>query len=163
QAPATRIARRGALATEAGDAARTLGPARARAGGRLLGVRAAPAGPAEGQTGARTGAAASGPARRHAGGQRHAGSELNGVGGRGGNRQHDGEQGVREDDVLQPVAGILDVLDNDAFVRTSGYLAGANDVYVSMTRIRRHGLRGGDAITGAVRMPRDGQDGGGGG
>ena len=82
---------------------------------------------------------------------------------RGGNRQHDGEQEVREDDVLQPVAGILDVLDNYAFVRTSGYLAGANDVYVSMNMIRRHGLRRGDAITGAVRMPRDGQDGGGGG
>ena len=70
---------------------------------------------------------------------------------------------MREDDVLQPVAGILDVLDNYAFVRTSGYLAGANDVYVSMNMIRRHGLRRGDAITGAVRMPRDGQDGGGGG
>src|SRR5690606_39540743 len=33
---------------------------------------------------------------------------------------------IREDDVLQPVAGILDVLDNYAFVRTSGYLAGPN-------------------------------------
>ena len=76
---------------------------------------------------------------------------------RGGSRQNDGETEVREDDVLQPVAGILDVLDNYAFVRTSGYLAGSNDVYVSMNMIRRHGLRRGDAITGAVKMPRDGQ------
>ncbi|MFL0578593.1 transcription termination factor Rho [Dietzia sp. 179-F 9C3 NHS] len=82
---------------------------------------------------------------------------------RGGNRQNDGEPQVNEDDVLQPVAGILDVLDNYAFVRTSGYLAGSNDVYVSMNMIRRHGLRRGDAVTGAVKMPRDGQDGGHGG
>ncbi|WP_033444245.1 transcription termination factor Rho [Dietzia alimentaria] len=76
---------------------------------------------------------------------------------RGGGRPVEGETEVREDDVLQPVAGILDVLDNYAFVRTSGYLAGTNDVYVSMNMIRRHGLRRGDAITGAVKMPRDGQ------
>nr|WP_280474028.1 transcription termination factor Rho [Nocardia asiatica] len=64
---------------------------------------------------------------------------------------------IREDDVLQPVAGILDVLDNYAFVRTSGYLAGPNDVYVSMNLVRKNGLRRGDAITGAVRAPRDGE------
>nr|WP_259141158.1 transcription termination factor Rho [Tsukamurella ocularis] len=78
--------------------------------------------------------------------------------------QNDGEPQVSEDDVLQPVAGILDVLDNYAFVRTSGYIAGPNDVYVSMNMIRRNGLRRGDAITGAVKMPRDGEsnnDGGG--
>ncbi len=66
------------------------------------------------------------------------------------------EPELREDDVLQPVAGILDVLDNYAFVRTSGYLAGPNDVYVSMNLVRKNGLRRGDAITGAVRAPRDG-------
>ncbi|USX47585.1 transcription termination factor Rho [Dietzia kunjamensis] len=82
---------------------------------------------------------------------------------RGGGRPSDGDTEVREDDVLQPVAGILDVLDNYAFVRTSGYLAGSNDVYVSMNMIRRHGLRRGDAITGAVKMPRDGQNDGQGG
>ncbi|TWS17808.1 transcription termination factor Rho [Tsukamurella asaccharolytica] len=72
--------------------------------------------------------------------------------------QNDGEPQVSEDDVLQPVAGILDVLDNYAFVRTSGYIAGPNDVYVSMNMIRRNGLRRGDAITGAVKMPRDGEN-----
>jgi transcription termination factor Rho len=63
---------------------------------------------------------------------------------------------MREDDVVQPVAGILDVLDNYAFVRTSGYLAGPNDVYVSMNMIRKNGLRRGDAVTGAVRIAKDG-------
>ena len=67
---------------------------------------------------------------------------------------------LREDDVIQPVAGILDVLDNYAFVRTSGYLAGPNDVYVSMNMVRKNGLRRGDAVTGAVRVPRDGEGGG---
>ncbi|OZM73822.1 transcription termination factor Rho [Amycolatopsis antarctica] len=64
---------------------------------------------------------------------------------------------IREDDVLLPVAGILDVLDNYAFVRTSGYLAGPNDVYVSLSLVRKYGLRRGDAITGHVRQPRDGE------
>ena len=68
-----------------------------------------------------------------------------------------GEAELREDDVVQPVAGILDVLDNYAFVRTSGYLAGPNDVYVSMNMVRKNGLRRGDAVTGAVRVPKDGE------
>ncbi len=70
------------------------------------------------------------------------------------------EAELREDDVVQPVAGILDVLDNYAFVRTSGYLAGPNDVYVSMNMVRKNGLRRGDAVTGAVRVPREGESGG---
>jgi len=73
-----------------------------------------------------------------------------------------GDTELREDDVVQPVAGILDVLDNYAFVRTSGYLAGPNDVYVSMNLVRKNGLRRGDAVTGAVRVPREGEGGGGG-
>ena len=64
---------------------------------------------------------------------------------------------VRDDDVLLPVAGILDVLENYAFVRTSGYLAGPNDVYVSLSLVRKYGLRRGDALIGAVRQPRDGE------
>ena len=70
-----------------------------------------------------------------------------------------GDTELREDDVVQPVAGILDVLDNYAFVRTSGYLAGPHDVYVSMNMVRKNGLRRGDAVTGAVRVPRDGESG----
>jgi transcription termination factor Rho len=72
-------------------------------------------------------------------------------------RRDGGEVEVREDDVLLPVAGILDVLDNYAFVRTSGYLSGPNDVYVSLSLVRKYGLRRGDAITGAVRQPREGE------
>ena len=64
---------------------------------------------------------------------------------------------VSEDDVLVPVAGILDILDNYAFVRTAGYLPSPNDVYVSLSMVKKQGLRKGDAITGAVRQPRDGE------
>jgi transcription termination factor Rho len=64
---------------------------------------------------------------------------------------------ILEDDVLTPCAGILDVLDNYAFVRTSGYLPGADDVYVSLSMVRKYGLRRGDAITGQVRQPREGE------
>ncbi|WP_240757437.1 transcription termination factor Rho [Nakamurella flava] len=64
---------------------------------------------------------------------------------------------IREDDVLVPVAGILDVLDSYAFIRTSGYLTGPNDVYVSLSQVRKNGLRRGDAVTGAVRALRDGE------
>ncbi|CAM4229429.1 hypothetical protein MB901379_03567 [Mycobacterium basiliense] len=77
---------------------------------------------------------------------------------RRGERSGDGSDAeLREDDVVQPVAGILDVLDNYAFVRTSGYLAGPHDVYVSMNMVRKNGLRRGDAVTGAVRVPREGE------
>jgi len=64
---------------------------------------------------------------------------------------------IGEDDVLVPVAGILDVLDNYAFVRTSGYLPGSNDVYVSLAQVRKHNLRRGDAVTGAVRATKEGE------
>lgn len=64
---------------------------------------------------------------------------------------------VSEDDVLIPVAGILDILDNYAFIRTSGYLPGPNDVYVSLAQVRKNGLRKGDHVTGAVRQPKDGE------
>jgi len=65
---------------------------------------------------------------------------------------------VRDDDVLLPVAGILDILDNYAFVRTSGYLPGNNDVYVSLNQVKKAGLRRGDAVVGAVRQPREGEE-----
>jgi transcription termination factor Rho len=64
---------------------------------------------------------------------------------------------ILEDDVLIPAAGILDVLDNYAFVRTSGYLPGTDDVYVSLSMVRKYGLRRGDAIVGQVRQPREGE------
>ena len=74
-------------------------------------------------------------------------------------RQAEPEPVIGEDDVLIPIAGILDVLDAQgyAFVRTTGYLPGPNDVYVSLSQVRKHGLRKGDVIEGAVRQPRDGE------
>jgi transcription termination factor Rho len=74
-------------------------------------------------------------------------------------RQADPEPVISEDDVLIPIAGILDVLDSQgyAFVRTTGYLPGPNDVYVSLSQVRKHGLRKGDVIEGAVRQPREGE------
>ncbi|MBD1537314.1 transcription termination factor Rho [Arthrobacter sp. S13_S34] len=65
---------------------------------------------------------------------------------------------VTEDDVLLPVAGILDVLENYAFIRTSGYLPGPNDVYVSLAQVKKYNLRKGDAVVGAIRAPREGED-----
>ncbi|WP_380170102.1 transcription termination factor Rho [Kineococcus sp. DHX-1] len=78
-------------------------------------------------------------------------------GGREGGGAPEIDENVSEDDVLLPVAGILDVLDNYAFIRTSGYLAGANDVYVSLGQVKKNNLRPGDAVTGAVRQPREGE------
>ena len=74
-------------------------------------------------------------------------------------RQSEPELVIGDDDVLIPIAGILDVLDAQgyAFVRTTGYLPGPNDVYVSLSQVRKHGLRKGDVIEGAVRQPRDGE------
>lgn len=82
--------------------------------------------------------------------------------GRGSNRRDEQQQfgnepTVNDDDVLIPVAGILDILDNYAFIRTSGYLPGPNDVYVSLAQVRKNGLRKGDHVTGAVRQPKDGE------
>ncbi|KRE55089.1 transcription termination factor Rho [Phycicoccus sp. Soil748] len=70
---------------------------------------------------------------------------------------YDNEPQVAEDDVLVPVAGILDVLENYAFVRTSGYLPGANDVYVPLGTVKKNGMRKGDAVTGAVKAHADDQ------
>ncbi|MEU2796089.1 MULTISPECIES: transcription termination factor Rho [unclassified Streptomyces] len=77
--------------------------------------------------------------------------------GRRGRDDFAGDVQVAEDDVLIPVAGILDILDNYAFIRTSGYLPGPNDVYVSLAQVRKNGLRKGDHVTGAVRQPKDGE------
>jgi transcription termination factor Rho len=64
---------------------------------------------------------------------------------------------VGEDDVLLPVAGILDLLDNYAFLRTSGYLPGPADIYVALGQVKKYGLRKGDALVGAVRQMREGE------
>ncbi|MCJ1709346.1 transcription termination factor Rho [Microbacterium sp. VKM Ac-2923] len=70
------------------------------------------------------------------------------------------ETEIGEDDVLVPIAGVLDVLDNYAFVRTTGYLPGPSDVYVSLGQVKKYNLRKGDAVVGAIKQPRDGEQSG---
>jgi transcription termination factor Rho len=70
--------------------------------------------------------------------------------------RYESEPTVSEDDVLVPARGILDVLDNYAFVRTEGYLPGNDDAYVSLSMVKKFGLRKGDVVTGVIRAPRDG-------
>ncbi len=72
--------------------------------------------------------------------------------------QADNEPQIREDDVLVPVAGILDILDSYAFVRTTGYLPGTSDIYVPMQMVKRYGLRKGDAVTGSIKATREGEE-----
>ncbi|MEJ5866455.1 transcription termination factor Rho [Pseudokineococcus sp. 5B2Z-1] len=79
-----------------------------------------------------------------------------GEGAPGGGPTPDAEPEVSEGDVLVPVAGVLDVLDSYAFVRTSGYLPGPNDVYVTLAQVKKHGMRKGDVITGGARAKGDG-------
>jgi transcription termination factor Rho len=81
---------------------------------------------------------------------------------RGGQNQNgdEFETEIGEDDVLIPVAGILDVLDNYAFVRTTGYLPGPSDVYVSLGQVKKYNLRKGDAVVGAIKQPRENEQSG---
>ena len=65
------------------------------------------------------------------------------------------EPELLDDDVLIPIAGILDVLENYAFVRTTGYLSGPTDIYVSLGQVKKYGMRKGDAVVGAIRQPRE--------
>lgn len=64
---------------------------------------------------------------------------------------------ISDDDVLIPIGGILDILDNYAFVRTTGYLPGPTDIYVSLGQVKKYNLRKGDAVIGAIRQPREGE------
>jgi len=75
----------------------------------------------------------------------------------GGQPADEFETEITEDDVLIPIAGILDVLDNYAFVRTTGYLPGQQDVYVSLGQVKKYNLRKGDAVVGAIKQPREGE------
>ncbi|MGY6498412.1 MAG: transcription termination factor Rho [Microcella sp.] len=77
---------------------------------------------------------------------------------RGRDRTDDVDPEISDDDVLIPIAGILDVLDNYAFVRTTGYLPGPSDVYVSLGQVKKYQLRKGDAVVGAIRQPREGEN-----
>ena len=74
---------------------------------------------------------------------------------RGGREER--EPVIGEDDILVPVGGLVDILENYSFIRTAGYLPGPNDVYVSQGQVRKYGLRKGDVVTGQVRQAREGE------
>lgn len=57
-----------------------------------------------------------------------------------------------------PVGGVLEVLpDGYGFLRSSNYLSGAKDIYVSPSQIRRFNLKTGDYIIGKGRIPKEGE------
>lgn len=73
------------------------------------------------------------------------------------NRVNTHEEQEPQQETLVPVAGIVDILESYAFVRTSGYLPGPSDVYVSMGQVKKYGLRKGDAVRGYIRPQREGE------
>ncbi|MGH2771679.1 MAG: transcription termination factor Rho [Actinomycetota bacterium] len=78
-----------------------------------------------------------------------------------GDRPERGPRPQREPEVideseLEPATGILDILpEGYGFLRTSGYLPGQEDVYVSLSQVRRFALRRGDAVGAQVRRPKE--------
>ncbi|MBW8171911.1 transcription termination factor Rho [Ornithinimicrobium sp. Arc0846-15] len=75
----------------------------------------------------------------------------------GRNDYDDQDNSYSDEDVLVPVAGVLDVLDSYGFIRTTGYLPGSTDIYVPMGMIRKNGMRKGDAVVGAIKATKDGE------
>ncbi|MHB1361330.1 MAG: transcription termination factor Rho [Thermoleophilia bacterium] len=60
------------------------------------------------------------------------------------------------DENVKVRTGTLDLLpDGFGFLRTKGYVQSDNDIYVSLSQIRRFSLRRGDEVTGQVREPKD--------
>lgn len=91
--------------------------------------------------------------------RRRRGRGGGGGGGGGGGRPHEREERWEEpedDSDAEVRTGILDLLpEGYGFLRTSGYLPGDKDVYVSASQVRRFHLRKGDEVTGSVRAPKD--------
>ena len=73
-----------------------------------------------------------------------------------GTQASSGQKEPPRDEPTAIVEGILDTLpEGYGFLRTTGYLPGDKDVYVSLSQIRRFQLRRGDHVRGAVRPPKD--------
>jgi transcription termination factor Rho len=71
-------------------------------------------------------------------------------------RQREEQERLEELKTAPTRSGILDLLpDGYGFLRTNGYLPGPEDIYVSVSSVRRNALRKGDVISGKVRRPRD--------
>ena len=97
--------------------------------------------------------------RRRRNRDRQSGGNRRSGGGRGpsGMERFENDPQISEDDVLASVSGIVDILDNYAFVRTTGYLPGPNDAYLPITTVRKYGLRRGDVISGQIRTQKEGE------
>jgi transcription termination factor Rho len=107
--------------------------------------------------------------RQRDGGQRPGGDGRQGDGQRRGRPSREERRRMREErrqremeEREQELAeapvrvGLLDILpEGYGFLRTSGYLPGPDDVYVSLSQIRRFALRKGDTVEGAIRRPKD--------
>ena len=115
-----------------------------------------------GQNGQQNGQNGGGRGQNNRGGQQEQQQDQNrNKRGRGRGRGEDEfEPQIGADDVLIPIAGILDVLDNYAFVRTTGYLPGHQDVYVSLGQVKKYNLRKGDAIVGSIKQARENEQNG---
>ncbi|HEY8480272.1 MAG TPA: transcription termination factor Rho, partial [Spirillospora sp.] len=76
------------------------------------------------------------------------------------NARRNGRQRQRhtEDAPAVPFHGILDVQDKHAFIRTSGYSPGPEDVHVPLAQVKAHHLRPGDAVVGTARPPKSNRD-----
>jgi transcription termination factor Rho len=71
-------------------------------------------------------------------------------------RARDEQDRVEEMKTAPTRTGILDILpEGYGFLRCSGYLPGSDDVYVSLSYVRRHQLRKGDTVTGKIREPKN--------
>ena len=71
-------------------------------------------------------------------------------------RQREEQERAEEMKTAPTQSGILDVLpEGYGFMRTSGYLPGPDDIYVSVGQVRKHSLRKGDVVEGKVRRPRE--------
>ena len=57
------------------------------------------------------------------------------------------------------ITGVLEIIDNYGFLRSSdyNYLASPDDVYVNQAQVKHYGLKTGDVIEGTVRPPKDGE------
>ncbi|MBW8483030.1 transcription termination factor Rho [Actinomadura sp. PM05-2] len=62
------------------------------------------------------------------------------------------------EELTVPFSGVLSIQDKHAFVRTSGYLPGPDDVYVSLAQVKANHLRPGDIVEGSARTPRSGRE-----
>ncbi|TDD71189.1 transcription termination factor Rho [Actinomadura darangshiensis] len=71
--------------------------------------------------------------------------------------QQQGRRPADETPVV-PFQGILSVQDKHAFVRTSGYLAGPDDVHVSLAQVKTYHLRSGDIVSGTAKAPKSNRE-----